>query len=123
MCRGSHGCGSPTVRNLRRRLLMRFTSSTARPFYNLRPLNAGGRTTYKKKAGTGAPALCSLARLPILAQEEQVQERQNSGQRRRDVGKGSRRKDPPGAVGLGVREDAIAGQEAIRPGGSVDLHR
>jgi hypothetical protein len=38
MCLGSQGCGSPTVRSLRRRFLpMRFTSSTTALFYNLRP--------------------------------------------------------------------------------------
>src|SRR5215216_1862349 len=128
MCWGSHGCGSPTVRSLRRRLLMRFISSTTAPFYNLRPLVAQvsrGRTTGTKKAGNAFPALRSPAQvmaLLVLAQEEQVQERQNSGQGSSYIGKGRRRQHPPGAARLASREDTVAGQETVGAGGGVDLY-
>src|SRR5215207_8644222 len=93
MCRGSHGCGSPTVRSLRRRLLMRFTSSTTALFYNLRPPNAQrcpevaprperGREPKSPPSGV-SPLLLTL--LVVLAQEEQVQKRQKRSQRRRYV--------------------------------------
>src|SRR5215210_2507339 len=118
MCLGSHGCGSPIVRSLRRRCLpMRFTSSTTAPFYNLRSPNAQEqrrRTTDKKKGGDRSPrpkASHLLADLLLaLAQEEQVQERQERGQRRRYVGEGRRRQHALGTARLAVREDAVAGQ-------------
>src|SRR5215204_1213884 len=118
MCRGSHGCGSPTVRSLRRRLLMRFTSSMTELFYNLRLLDAQGQPRARKRRGPKPPPLKAYtcgALLLVLAQEEQVQERQQGCQRRSQ--------NAPGATGLAVREHAVAGENAVSPGGSVYLHR
>src|SRR5215217_4730704 len=92
----------------------------------LLPKYPGGRTTGTKKAGNAFPALRSPAQvtsLLVLAQEEQVQERQNSGQGSSYVGKGRRRQHPPGAARLASGEDAVAGQKTVGAGGGVDLHR
>src|SRR5919107_4204789 len=116
MCRGSHGCGFPVLGRLRRRLVIRSTSSTARPFYNLRPPNAGSRLPGTKKAGIRVPAFRGFARsvlLLVLAQEEQVQERKHGGQRGCYVGESRRRKHTLRARGLAAREHPVAGQEAV----------
>src|SRR5215210_7731383 len=125
MCRGSHGCGSPTLRSLRRRLPMRFTSSTTAPFYNLRPLNARRSPRVKPRARKGrepkSPPCGASPRLPtlllVLAQEEQVQERQERGQGRCYVGEGRRRKYALGTVRLAAGEYTVAGQKAVGAGG------
>src|SRR5918995_4087745 len=130
MCRGSHGCGAPIVRSLRRRLLMRFISSTTAPFYNLRPLVAGelrDEPRARKRRGTESPPFKvspqEATALFVLAQEEQVQERQDSGKGSSYVGEGRRRQHTPGAARLTGREHAVAGQEAVGAGGGVDLQR
>src|SRR5918997_3739153 len=67
--------------------------------------------------------LSSFALLLVaLGQEEQVQERQECGQRRRYVGKGRRREDTACTDRLAARQDAVAGQEPVGAGGGIDLH-
>src|SRR5918998_6325552 len=68
-------------------------------------------------------AYLQLSLLVALAQEEQVQERQERGQRRGDVREGGRGQYPPGTFRLLPGEQAVAGQEVVGAGGSVDLHR
>ena len=61
----------------------------------------------RRRAGTEVPALGGSSRLSVLllalAQEEQVQECQERGQRRRYVGEGRRRQDTLGTARLTVR--------------------
>src|SRR5215207_918327 len=119
MCLGSHGCGSPTVRSRRRRRLMRWISSTAWIFYNLR--QPGARQ--EKGRGRTPPDTLLFATRLLAAQHEQVQQRQQRGERRRDVRERRRRQYALGAVGLAAREDTVAGQDAVGPGRGIDLHR
>src|SRR5215208_5956838 len=65
------------------------------------------------------PALLLL----VLAQEEQVKERQECSQRRSQVGKGSSRKYAPCALGLRAREHAVVGSEIVGAGRGVYLNR
>src|ERR687898_934324 len=77
-----------------------------------------------KKAGRTRPALPIEAFSRLLAAErEQVQQRQQRGERRRDVREGGRREYPLRPIRLSAREDAVAGQEPVGTGGGVDLHR
>src|SRR5918997_758493 len=68
-------------------------------------------------------SFCLALLLVTLAQEEQVQQRQQGDQRRRYVGEGRRRQHSPRARSFAAREDTVAGQESVGPGGGVDLHR
>src|SRR5918998_1670519 len=87
------------------------------------PRSTGDLTSFVVISTTPFSAFLHLLLLAALAQEEQIQERQERGQRRGDVREGGRGQDPPGTVRLLPREQAVAGQEVVGAGGGVDLHR
>src|SRR5918997_3216097 len=85
---------------------------------------SGGTHRPRKRRGACAPPLIFEGFLLLLAaQRDQVQQRQQRGERRRNVREGGRREDPLGPVRLTAREDPVARQEPVGAGGSVDLDR
>src|ERR687890_1976549 len=120
MCLGSQGCGSPTVRNRLRRLVMRRISSMTRVFYN--SIAAAARREKVRERGQSLALAIRMDFSLLPAYGEQVEEGQHRRQGRRDVREGRRGQNPSGPPGLRAREYSVARQEPVGPGGSVDLH-
>src|SRR5215213_3984559 len=118
MCRGSQGCGSPTVLSLRWRLFIRRTSSMTRVFYN-----SPAEVARHGKGGAEAPPSWSKKPVLLPACGKQVEEGKHRRKGRRDVREGRGGQDPPSACGLRARQNPVACQEPVGTGRSVDLDR